>query len=259
MIYTRHNGNGASCYRFENLAAFTEIEHGIFTRRHGFSPPPFDSLNVSLGIGDSETNVANNRDLIHRSLAGSDFVYVRQVHGEHVAVLKDDGAAPGRTAAAVAITADSLVTDQPGSYLVIQVADCQAVLLYDPVRRVAANVHCGWRGSILNIIGRTLKAMVFEFNCRPEHIQAGIGPSLGPCCAEFVNYRAEIPADFWGYKDARDHFDFWAISRDQLVHAGVAAENIEASRICTRCRTDEFYSYRAARTTGRFAAVIGIR
>jgi polyphenol oxidase len=259
MIYTRQNGNGASYYRFQNLATFREIDHGIFTRRHGVSPRPFDSLNVSLGIGDAETNVTHNRDLVHRSMAGRDFVYIRQVHGDNVAVLKGDGAPQGETAAAAAITADALVTDLPGKYLVIQVADCQAVLLYDPVRRVVANVHCGWRGSVQNIISHTLIEMSLEFNCRPEHIWAGIGPSLGLCCAEFVNYQAEIPADFWDYKDAMDHFDFWAISRDQMIRAGVAAENIEISRICTRCRTDEFYSYRAAKTTGRFAAVIGIR
>ena len=259
MIYTRQKGNGAAYYRFESLAAFSEIDHAIFTRRYGFSPQPFDSLNVSLGIGDAKTNVARNRGLVHRSMAGSGFVYIHQVHGDKVAVLKGDGAMPGGTTDAAAIKADALVTDLLGKYLVIQVADCQAVLLYDPVRRVVANVHCGWRGSLLNIIGRTLIEMSLEFDCRPERIRAGIGPSLGPCCAEFVNYQAEIPADLWGYKDARDHFDFWAISRDQLIRAGVAAENIEISRICTRCRTDEFYSYRAEKTTGRFAAVIGIR
>ena len=155
--------------------------------------------------------------------------------------------------------ADALITDVPGIRLLIQTADCQAVMLFDPQKRVVANIHCGWRGSLLNIIGRTLLEMSREFDCRPKHIQAGIGPSLGPCCAEFVNFQTEIPADFWGYKDARDHFDFWAVSCDQMKRAGVAAENIDVSRICTRCRTDEFYSYRAEKTTGRFAAVIGLK
>jgi YfiH family protein len=251
--------NGTSFYRFENLAGWGGIDHRIFTRRNGFSPRPFASLNVSLGIGDAETNVARNRDLIRRSMAGGDFVYARQVHGCRIAVLKGPGQEHGAETAAGVITADALVTDLPGKYLVIQVADCQAVLLYDPVRRVIANVHCGWRGSLLNVIGRSLEAMTHHFNCRPERIRAGIGPSLGPCCAEFINYKAEIPANFWAYKDASDHFDFWAISHDQLMRAGVADKNIEVSRICTRCRTDEFYSYRAAKTTGRFAAVIGIK
>jgi polyphenol oxidase len=253
--------NGTSYYRFENLAAFRGIDHRIFTRHGGFSPRPFDSLNVSAGIGDAETNVARNRDLIRRSMAEGDFVYARQVHGCNVAVLKDgmQEPEPGDPAAGAAITADALVTDLPGKYLVIQVADCQAVLLYDPDRQVVANVHSGWRGSIINVVGRTVEAMRHHFNCRPECIQAAIGPSLGPCCAEFVNYKAEIPAGFWEYKDSSDLFDFWAVSRDQLMCAGVAERNIEVSGICTRCRTDEFYSYRAAKTTGRFAAVIGLK
>jgi polyphenol oxidase len=251
--------HGTSYYRFENLSGSREIDHRIFTRRNGFSSGPFSSLNVALGIGDAESNVARNRDLIRRSMAGGDFIYARQVHGCRIAVLKDSSHEPDAETAAAAVTADALVSDLPGRYLVIQVADCQAVLLYDPVRRVIANVHCGWRGSLLNVIGRAIEAMVHHFSCRPERIQAGIGPSLGPCCAEFINYTAEIPADLWGYKDSRDHFDFWAISRDQLLRAGVAAKNIEVSRICTRCRTDAFYSYRAAKTTGRFAAVIGLK
>jgi len=257
MFFT--GNNGAGCYRFENLGAFDRLDHGVFTRRGGFSPRPFDSLNVSMGIGDAEAHVARNRDLIRRRMTGKDFVYARQVHGCDVAVLKGPRQAPGAETGAGTLTADVLITDQPGRCLVIQVADCQAVLLYDPVRQVVANVHCGWRGSILNIIGRALEAMTIHFGCRAERIRAGIGPSLGPCCAEFINYKKELPADFRAYKDPRDHFDFWAVSRDQLIRAGVAEKNIEISGICTRCRTDEFYSYRAAKTTGRFAAVIGLK
>ncbi|MDX2500846.1 MAG: laccase domain-containing protein, partial [Deltaproteobacteria bacterium] len=119
-------------------------------------------------------------------------------------------------------------------------------------------VHSGWRGSIDNIIGRTIEAMQHHFGCHPDAILAGIGPSLGPCCAEFINYKTEIPQEFWRYKDPVDHFDFWAISYDQLLDAGVLAKHIESCQMCTRCRTDEFFSYRAEKTTGRFAAVIGM-
>jgi YfiH family protein len=157
-----------------------------------------------------------------------------------------------------AVTADAVVTDLKGRNLVIQIADCQAVLLYDSVRRVIANVHCGWRGSVQNIIGRTIEVMKQHFGCRPGRIHAGIGPSLGPCCAEFINYRKEIPMEFWRYKGLNAHFDFWSLSRDQMLRAGMAETNIESSWICTRCHTDDFFSYRAARTTGRFAAVIGL-
>jgi YfiH family protein len=142
--------------------------------------------------------------------------------------------------------------------LTILVADCQPVMLYDPVRAVVANIHSGWRGSIADIIGRTVAVMKERFACRPAEIIAGIGPSLGPCCAEFVNYRQEIPEALWSYQVSDNHFDFWALSRDQLVWAGLLPEHIETGGICTRCHSDLFFSYRAAQQTGRMAAVIGL-
>jgi YfiH family protein len=132
-------------------------------------------------------------------------------------------------------------------------------MVYDPVRRVVANIHSGWRGSIGNIIGRTLQEMTAAFGTAAGDVVAGIGPSLGPCCAEFVHYRKEIPRSFWPYKNADHHFNFWAISHDQLCEAGVPTEHIFASQLCTRCHTDRFFSYRGEGTTGRFAAVIGLR
>ncbi len=96
---------------------------------------------------------------------------------------------------------DAMITDAPGQSLVIQTADCQAVLIYDPVRKAVANIHSGWRGSIQNIIGLTVQAMIKEFDSDPKNLLAGIGPSLGPCCAEFIHYRTEIPKAFWSYKN----------------------------------------------------------
>ncbi|CAB1071043.1 FIG00003370: Multicopper polyphenol oxidase [Olavius algarvensis Delta 1 endosymbiont] len=255
MIQTTQDGT--SFYQFEKLAACRGIRHKIFSRNGGHSRGPYSSLNVSFGIGDEDEIVALNRDLIARNMQARDLVFARQVHGVDIAVLEPDRGRP-RVAAADPLTADAMVTDQPQRHLVIQVADCQALLLFDPVRQVVANVHCGWRGSIQNIIGCTVETMVQRFDCRPGTIIAGIGPSLGPCCAEFIHYQTEIPPAFWRYKDSSHHFDYWSISCDQLVQAGVAAENIESSGICTRCHTDEFFSYRAAKTTGRFAAVIGM-
>ena len=82
---------------------------------------------------------------------------------------------------------------------------------------------------------------------------------LGPCCAEFVNYRQEFPETMWHYKDNRHRFDLWHISSDQLQAAGISKANLYISKICTKCRTDLFFSYRAQTVTGRFASVIGLR
>jgi YfiH family protein len=257
MIFATRNG--AAYYQFENLARFAGIDHKIFTRNAGHSQAPFASLNVSYGIGDEENAVTGNRELIAGIMGTGEMTYLHQVHGREIALLGRDRKTENNPAADRPLTVDAVVTDRSRNYLVVQVADCQPVLMVDPVRRVVANVHSGWRGSIQNIIGRTVAAMQQHFGCRPEAILAGIGPSLGPCCAEFINWQTEISEEFWGYKDAGDHFDFWAISSDQLVTAGVPQSNIESSRMCTRCRTRDFFSYRAEKTTGRFAAVIGVK
>lgn len=155
--------------------------------------------------------------------------------------------------------ADALVTDIAGLHLVIQVADCQPLLLYDPVQNVIANVHSGWRGSVLNIIGSVVEIMAQRFGCQAQNMIAGVGPSLGPCCAEFVNFRKELPESFWKFQTGHNRFDFWEISKNQLIEAGVFETNISLSRICTPCNTNLFYSYRREKVTGRFAAVIGLK
>lgn len=120
-----------------------------------------------------------------------------------------------------AYPADAVITDIKGIFLVIQVADCQSVMLYDPHQKAIANIHSGWRGSIMNIIGKCADTMVREFGCRPENLLAGISPSLGPCCSEFIHYKEEIPEPLWKYKHRdKDFFDFWAMSRDQLMEKG---------------------------------------
>jgi YfiH family protein len=251
--------NGLSYLQFPGLTDFPELVHGVFTRHTGYSRPPFHSLNVTNGIGDDHHAVVKNRKLIAQTLDCGDLVFTRQTHGSQVVVL-DQGERPmDRATGYGQRCGDALVTNLAETCLVIQVADCQSVVLYDPQAGAIANVHAGWRGSVQNIIGRAVETMVTRFGCRPEGIRAAIGPSLGPCCAEFVNYRSEIPPQFWCYKDGRDHFDFWALSVDQLETCGIRRDHIDQSRICTKCRVDLFFSYRGEGTTGRFASVVGLR
>ena len=255
----RNEKNGILFYRFESLARFPEIRHGFFTRIGGVSPAPFQSLNVGFDVGDDPGRVRENRRRIAACFGGEPMVFTRQIHGALVRFdtgQTNSDAAFGRNGPN---PADALITHRPRRNLVIQVADCQAVLLYDPVRKIVANIHAGWRGSIGNIIGKTVMAMENRFGSRPADIVAGIGPSLGPCCAEFVNFKREIPEMFWRYGDSKNRFDFWALSTDQLCRAGLKPDHIELSGWCTRCRSDLFFSYRKEGMTGRMAAVIGLR
>ena len=247
---------------FEHFKNHSSIVHGIFTRAGGASTGAFDSLNIGINSGDELLAVANNRKVIIRKMGTKPFVFLNQVHRSGVKVLKKDDITISENFQfnTEAATADAIVTDMKDVFLVIQVADCQAVMLYDPEKKVIANIHSGWQGSVKNIIGKCVDKMVFEFGCQPENIMAGISPSLGPCCSEFVNYKDEIPRNLWKYKiKNKDYFNFWNMSADQLMDKGVKKESIENMEICTKCNTDMFYSFRGEKTTGRFACVISMQ
>ena len=252
LVKAGHN----NLFRFGSLGRIPGLTHAVTSRLGGVSRAPFDGLNTSLGVGDDPAAVNANRGWL-RQVTGGIHVYTRQNHGTAIRVIRPRSLPPGETVVTVPEEADALITDAPGVRLLIQTADCQAVMLADPCRRVVANVHCGWRGSVADIIGKTVERMVAEFGCRAVDMVAVIGPSLGPCCAEFVNYEQEIPRPLWPFRVGPHHFDFWAISRHQLVRTGLAANNVACAEICTRCNPHLFFSYRNARQTGRFAALIG--
>jgi len=248
-------------YEFEHFKNYTNIVHGIFARSGGTSTGAFDSLNVGMNSGDKSSVIENNRKLIIKQMGMKPLVFLNQVHGTKIKVLKkadndlSEAFQPGREA----YTADGIITDMKNICLVIQVADCQAILLYDHKNKIIANIHSGWQGSIKNIIGECVDQMIFQFACQPDNIIAGISPSLGPCCSEFINYKDEIPENLWKYKfQDKDYFDFWKISCDQLMDKGIKKDNIENMEICTKCNMDKFYSFRGEKTTGRFACVIAM-
>ncbi|MBW1751872.1 MAG: laccase domain-containing protein [Deltaproteobacteria bacterium] len=273
--------SGVSVFQFPKLTGLADVRHGIFSRNTGESIGVYRSLNVSFDVGDDSRNVNQNRKIISRCIGEDDLVFIDQAHGTRVLNFKNESEVGMAVAAddfsqdshayikngkndvyasgsSDKLVGDAMVSNIPGKFLAMQVADCQSVLMYEPVRQVIANVHAGWRGSIKNIVSLTIKTMERKFGCYSRNIVAGISPSLGPCCAQFVNYQKEIPAMYWKYKDDRDHFDFWSISRDQLCDAGVLIENIDVSQVCTKCDTGNFFSFRGEKNTGRFASVIGL-
>ncbi|MFP3870797.1 MAG: peptidoglycan editing factor PgeF [Syntrophobacteria bacterium] len=253
-----HEENGLPFYRFHGLSTFGDLEHGIFTRLGGVSSPPFASLNVSRDTGDAFCNVRENIGRVQAATEFSTPIYARQSHSSNLAVLhrypRIDPEVPYQF-----VHIDGFITQLPGLLLMVKVADCQAIFLYDPKKRVIANIHAGWRGSLQNIAAKAVHLMEAHFHCRPQDIFAAIGPSLGPCCAEFRNWRQELPPTFSRARLKEDHFDFWATSENQLHEAGVRRENIETAGLCTRCHPKIFYSYRGEGRTGRFAAAIGIK
>ena len=161
------------------------VPHGLFTSAGGVSSGPFAALNPSFHVGDREDNVRSNRAAAARALGLSRLVSVHQVHGDRVLVVE------AAHAAIEPAGYDALISNLPDTGLLIQQADCQAILLEAPNGQAVAAAHCGWRGSVLNIIATTVAALCTTFAVRPDSLRAVISPSLGPCCAEFIHYRTK--------------------------------------------------------------------
>jgi len=237
-------------FRFTLLSDCPQLTHAVFTRHGGTSPPPYDSLNTSSHVGDIPGHVNANLAIIREVVGAEHLLTMNQVHGAGTALVRSpkeigDGPLP---------STDAAITDVPGVAVMVKQADCQGVILLDPYRNVLSVIHCGWRGNAANILSRVVLRMTHEWGCDPDDLLACIGPSLGPCCAEFVDPTI-FPKDLLKFRVDETHFDLKAVSRHQLLCAGLRHERIQISTICTRCRTDLFFSYRGEGTTGRFATV----
>jgi len=236
--------------QFKNLTAIPEVVHGIFTRKGGVSVAPYDSMNLSNNVGDNPAAVEENKKRILKTMGLLVSKSVVQTHSRTIHIVDTDFDET--------LEGDAMITQNPNILLLIKTADCQPVLLVDTKNLWVAAIHSGWRGSVQNIIGVTVEKMV-AMGANPKHILAGIGPSLGPCCAEFINYKKELPEYMWPFSSKPNYFDFWKISKKQLCDSGILANNIEISNMCTCCQPELFYSYRKKKISGRFASVIGIR
>jgi YfiH family protein len=255
MIGLYQGSGGLSFYQSPLLAAFPELIHGFFTRRGGVSGEPYDSLNLSFSVGDHRQAVMENRRRVQEALELSVLASAHQKHGQRFAVVTRDPEASLEQVGA----ADILLSRRPGVGLLIKQADCQAVLIYDPGRRVVANVHCGWRGQVQNVLGEAVARLRERYGSRPADLYAAVSPSLGPCCAEFVRFREEFPRELWHYQVRPDYFDLWRLSRDQLLAAGLQPERLDLAGLCTRCHPSEFFSYRRDKITGRQGTVIALK
>ncbi len=238
-------------FRYPNLFLNPQLVHGVFTRHGGCSEAPYHSLNTSYTVGDPPDNVTANHHTIKETIGANRLIFMNQSHGTDILVLRK-----GQYTLFENIpSADAIITNVPFFALMVQLADCQGVIIFDPKKNVVANVHCGWRGNVQNILERVVIRMKKDFGCIESHLLAGISPSLGPCCAEFVSHKEIFPDAFKRFMVRENYFDLWAISRWQLESAGLRGGNIEIAGICTRCGADLFYSYRGEGKTGRFGAV----
>ncbi|GAA0036042.1 peptidoglycan editing factor PgeF [Brevibacterium metallidurans] len=229
--------------------------HVAFTDRHGgYSSGDFSSFNLARHVGDDEELVAANRSALAQvlGLSAERLSFVSQVHG--TAVHTHTGPADARSGA----EADAQVSAEPGVGLVIMVADCTPVLLADTEAGVIGAVHAGRPGMAAGVVPATLQAMR-ELGAADIH--AVIGPSVCPRCYEVpAELRDEVaalePVAASVSVSGTPALDVAGAVAEQLRREGVVIDHF--SRTCTR-ESEDLYSYRRNRRTGRFAGVIWLQ
>jgi len=228
--------------------------HFAFTDRWGgVSAVPYEELNLGGAVGDDPGAVRTNRELAAKSLGldPTEVVWMNQVHGMDVAVV--DGPWGDRPVAEV----DAIVTVKRGLALAVLTADCTPVLLADPVAGVAAAAHAGRPGMAAGVVPAAVRAMI-ELGAEPSRIVARTGPAVCGRCYEVPEaMRAEVaavePAAYAETSWGTPAVDVTAGVHAQLERLGV--RDRAQSPVCTR-ESDDHFSYRRDRTTGRLAGYV---
>ena len=229
------------------------VPHCFTTRFGGVSEGQFDSLNIAIKEGEKEENVEKNLSILASALGFEvkNMVLTRQTHTNWVRVVtKADHLGPFHRPYP---ECDALVTNDPGTALMIFTADCTPILFHDPVTGAVGAAHAGWRGTAQAIGARVVEAMAENFGCKPENIRAAIGPNVGMCHFETD---ADVPnamleafgeeANAYIEKKGEKYFlDLKAINALSIRRAGVT--HIEISDACTMCQPDRFWSHRVTK------------
>jgi purine-nucleoside/S-methyl-5'-thioadenosine phosphorylase / adenosine deaminase len=282
-----------------HLCEFPWLVHGFSTRLGGASRAyGGNALNLGFTKDDSRAAVEGNRAAFLRQLGagtergrdagnGSDLwplVTLRQIHSDIIRFVD----APPESQ----LSGDGLITATPGLLLGIQTADCLPIILVDFKQRAVGVFHAGWRGTVKRIVEKGVGEMRRHFGSRPRDLTAAIGPGIRGCCYEvgeevrekFESQFADAAKLFREVEESdpvREKYpmlfltarapghsvlpkkiflDLMEANRQQLLAAGVSAKSIETSSLCTNCRTDLLFSYRAEKgKTGRMIGVAGIR
>ena len=269
--------------------------HGFSTRLGGFSRVyGQNALNLGFTKEDSKAAVARNRAAFLTKLGAKDepregsglwpLVTLRQIHSDIIRFVDSPQEAQ--------LVGDGLITATPGLLLAIQTADCLPITLVDPKRRAVGVFHAGWRGTLKRIVEKGVGEMRRYFGSRARDLKAAIGPGVHGCCYEVgpevrdqfesqFAYAAKLFREVEESDPVREKYpmlfltarapghselpkkiflDLVDANRQQLLAVGVLSKNIEASPLCTNCRTDLLFSYRAEKgKTGRTMGVVGSR
>ena len=229
-----------------------QLVAGISTRHGGVSSQAYQTLNLGVHTDDDPAAITQNLSLFCADLGISPESLARsyQVHGAEIWQTSLPGYQSGY---------DAIVSETPGIFAGVGIADCCPILLADPVRQVAAAIHAGWKGTVAQIVYKTAKRMIENRGSNPTDILAYIGPCISQMYFE-VGDEVAVHFDeaFKMRKGAKWHVDLKAANAAQLQSLGI--QQIEVDPACTVENNADFFSHRTEKgMTGRMLALIGFQ
>ena len=262
---TAHETDGVVYYSFPAFDAVPFVRHGFSTRLGGVSEGIYESMNLSFTRGDDEHRVRENFARFCAAVGVDHRRAVVSAQEHHTVVYNATAADCGRGVLRERgyTDIDGLLTNESNVVLFTQYADCVPLFFADPVKRVVGTAHAGWRGTAAQMGAVMVERMVADYGCCREDILAAVGPSIGPCCfevdepvrlafAEAIAFAADCTREVG---NGKSYIDLWEINRRTLVEAGVKAEHITVTDLCTRCHPNVFWSHRA--TGGKRGSLAG--
>ncbi|MCG3653587.1 peptidoglycan editing factor PgeF [Aliarcobacter butzleri] len=206
--------------------------------------------NLAYHVGDIKENVDKNRQklALKYDYKNENLCYMNQIHSANVVVVDENSPK-------YIDNCDALITKTKNLPLMVMVADCIPILMFDEVKGVIAAIHAGRNSTFLKISEITSKKMIEDFSCKTENIKVIMGPSIQKCCYEVNDELKNIVEKSFGKEFViGNNIDLQGINKKLLENLGI--KNIEISSICTKCSNKPFFSYRKEKNTGRFAGVI---
>ncbi|MCX8074714.1 MAG: peptidoglycan editing factor PgeF [Clostridia bacterium] len=238
-----------------------KLKHCCTLKNGGVSEGVHSSLNFKLNTGDKKENIYKNLDIICSELKidPSNIYMAKQTHTDKVLILDLDNMSEYEYKKENQSEIDGYITDKKNIATLVTTADCNPIIIYDPIKNVVSNIHSGWRGTVKQIYLNAVKAMNKRFNSKYSDMIVCIGPSINKCCWNSSDSRLkEEFLKLWPYEDEYiisksngEYFvDFPYVIKKELMNIGVQDENIILSNICTVCNEEKFFSYRRTRKSG---------
>ena len=258
--------------QYPQLQALDMVKHCFTTRMGGVSKNEFSSLDLSFNRGDDIEAVKENFRRVAEAMEvpAGQIVCSDQTHTTNVRKVTAEDAGSGLTKERPYHDVDGLITDVPGLMLATFYADCVPLYFVDTKHRAIGLSHSGWRGTVHRMGKATLEAMNREYGTEPADVIACIGPSICQDCfevgpevaAEFADGFAEQYHNdlFYQKPDGKYQVDLWRANQIVLREAGIPANQIHTTDICTRCNPSHLFSHRIMGTErGNLAAFLALR